>query len=332
MTTRELERRREIQGDFAEVELPELPDVPGMIKPSEARYLYWLASRAYLGHGDLVELGSFLGKSAMHLAAGLRDGGLRGELYCFDRFVWDEDHAAKFDVGLALGDDYVERFDANLRRVYEGVHAHAAELSEVRWDRGPVEILFVDAPKRFKELAITLSAFAPHLEPELSLLAFQDFAHGTSYPVALTIAALGQRLDLRHVVAGGSTAGFLLREPLPVDRASWRALDFHRWRPARVIDAFEGLAARIRVADVRRKLLAGLPFALWDLDARDQALTRVRELELDEGLQRSWARLAAGRRYERYGPLFLARGIARAAPPRHPLEDLLRRLMGARRP
>ncbi|MBI5433590.1 MAG: class I SAM-dependent methyltransferase [Planctomycetes bacterium] len=330
MSPREIERVREIQGDFADVKLPELAAVPGMIKPSEARYLYWLASTAYLGHGAVVELGSFLGASATHLAAGLRDGGLGGELHCFDRFLWDRDHAAKFDLGIAIGEDYRAHFEQNVRRVYDGVRAHSVELRELTWDRGPVELLFVDAPKKFVELEATLTAFSPHLEPGQALIAFQDFAHAPSYAVALVIAGLGEHLELKHVVAGGSTASFLLREPLPRDARAWRELDFSRWTRTSMIDAFEGLAARIRLDDVRRKLAPGLAMALWDLGARNEALTRVRALEFDEPLQRHWQRMARGPLFERYDGLFLARGFAAPAPRGNVLTRFVRGLLGGK--
>ncbi|MCE9595287.1 MAG: class I SAM-dependent methyltransferase [Planctomycetes bacterium] len=333
MATREIERAREIQGDFADVRLPEIPQVPGMIKPSEARYLYWLASQAYLGHGAVVELGSFLGASAMHLAAGLRDGGLGGELHCFDRFLWDRDHAAKFDLGLAVGADYRALFEANVRKVYDGVRAHSVELREITWSRGPVELLFLDAPKKFTELEATLTTFAPYLEPGEAILAFQDFAHAPSYAVALVIAGLGERLELTHVVAGGSTAGFTLREPLPRDARTWRELDFSRWPRERVIERFETLAARIRPDDVRRKLAPGLPMALWDLGAKDEAVARMSALEFDDALQRHWERMAKGPLYARYEGLFLARGLARPTTGRdkNALTRFVRGLFGGKR-
>ncbi|HIP80624.1 MAG TPA: hypothetical protein EYH07_19455, partial [Kiloniellaceae bacterium] len=61
--------------DFGDVELPPLREVPGMTSASECRYLYWLASSQLSGAGQLVEIGSWLGRSTMHLAAGLRRTG-----------------------------------------------------------------------------------------------------------------------------------------------------------------------------------------------------------------------------------------------------------------
>lgn len=318
-------RSGSIQSDFGDVVVPSLPDVPGMIKPSEARYLYWLASTCHSGRGSIVELGSFLGKSALHLAAGLRAGGRGGTLHCFDRFRWDEEHAAKVDLGLPFGADYRAYFEANLRGVCDDVRAHACELGELEWRDGPVEILFVDAPKKLRELLVVFDVFAPHLEPDTAWLVFQDFAHAPSYAVPLSIAGLAERVELAHVVAGGSTATFRLRAPLPRGDDARRALDFRTWSPERIVAALDGLAERIDVLDVRRKLLAGVPFALWDRGARDAAVRRARALEFDDDLQRHWERMAGGKTFERYEGVFLARGFARPALPRRGGTDAVRR-------
>lgn len=316
MSNAECARGVTVQSDFSDIVLPPLPDVPGMIKSSEARYLYWLASTRYTGRGAVVELGSFLGKSAIHLAAGLRDGRRGGALHCFDRFRWDADHAAKFDLGLELGDDYRAHFEANVRAIDGEIHAHSCELGDLEWREGPVEILFVDAPKKLRELLAVFETFAPDLAPDGTWLAFQDFAHATSYAVPLVIAGLGDRLELAHVVAGGSTATFRLRAPLPRGDAAARELDFRAWSPTGIAAAIDGLAERIEALDVRRKLLAGVPFALWDRGDRDAATARARALEFDDDLQRHWTRMAEGKAFERYDGIFLARGFARAALPR----------------
>src|SRR6185369_14134011 len=82
------ERQRPRFSDFSDVKLPSLPDVPGMISEAEGRYLYWLTSQTYTGRGTVVEVGTWLGRSTIHLAAGLRDAGHPDALHCFDQFLW----------------------------------------------------------------------------------------------------------------------------------------------------------------------------------------------------------------------------------------------------
>ena len=83
-------RRSPRHGAFADVALPALAPIPGQISEAERRFLYWLVRETYVGRGAVVEIGSWLGLSAAHLAAGLRDAGRAGALHCFDRFEWDQ--------------------------------------------------------------------------------------------------------------------------------------------------------------------------------------------------------------------------------------------------
>src|SRR5258705_14025525 len=69
--------------DLSQLTLPALPDVPGMINETEARYLYWLTSQAYAGAGAVVEVGTWLGRSTLHLAAGLQEAGFPCRLALF---------------------------------------------------------------------------------------------------------------------------------------------------------------------------------------------------------------------------------------------------------
>ena len=68
-SARVAERSRPRRSDFREVTLPDLPKVPGMISNSDRRYLYWLASQGYTGTGAVVEVGTWLGLSTIHLGA-----------------------------------------------------------------------------------------------------------------------------------------------------------------------------------------------------------------------------------------------------------------------
>ncbi len=101
--TRLAERSVARQGAFRDVELPELPEIPGMSSVAEGRYLYWLTSRGYTGCGAVVEIGPWLGRSTVHLAAGLRDSGHHDVLHTFDRFVWDASRPGPRRPGAIIG-------------------------------------------------------------------------------------------------------------------------------------------------------------------------------------------------------------------------------------
>src|SRR5262245_33658000 len=194
--------------NFGEVTLPALPTVPGLVSAAECRYLYWLTSRGYTGAGAVVEVGTWLGLSTLHLAAGLRDAGFSEALHCYDQFVWRGDHLRKAPLPLRRGDDFQPYFERNIRPIYPGLRVTRSELQHLDWTGGPIEILFLDAPKHLVDLSFALAALAPFLVPDLSLLVMQDFLHPPAYALPAVVSRLGQYLRPVHVVQDGSTVGF----------------------------------------------------------------------------------------------------------------------------
>lgn len=197
-----------------EVALSPLPAVPGLVSEAECRYLYWLTSRGHTGAGAVVEVGPWLGLSTLHLAAGLRDAGFPAALHCYDQFVWRGDHVRKNLIPLRRGDDFQPYFERNLRPLYPGLRVTRSELRHLVWADGPIEILFLDAPKHLIDLSWALAALGPSPVPGLSLLVMQDFLHPPAYALPAVLSRLGECLRPLHVVQGGSTVGFAVTHPL----------------------------------------------------------------------------------------------------------------------
>jgi hypothetical protein len=225
-TTAELRSRARHSG-FDDVALPSLPATDGLINPSEERYLYWLASEAYSGEGALVEVGSWFGRSAMCLGAGLRDAGFSTPLFCFDRFEWKAAFDAFdmiADVDLPDGGDFMPYMERNVRPVYDHVEITKSDVADIDWTGGDIEILFVDAPKNFAEFSMLLLKFGRSLIGGRSLIVLQDYFYSPAYPLALTMASLGDQVRLVHTVTGSSSAAFALERPMTdeVVPPSWR--------------------------------------------------------------------------------------------------------------
>lgn len=295
------------QDDFEFVSLPALPDIPGQIAPAEQRYLYWLARDTYTGAGSVVEVGSWLGNSSAHLAAGLRDGGIGGALFCLDRFRWD----AKQEVAqeLQVGDDTTGLFQRNVLPVYPHVVALKTEIKKLRWDGGPVEILFLDAPKARGPFLHILRELGPSLIPGKSLVASQDFGLATAYAQALCFALLENELELVHVT--GNTAGFLLRNELPGRKELKKRLDLEALGAERSIELWERMMARIERDDLKRNLQPGLCLHLYSIGERELACRRIRELEFTGWMLTKWRVWAARpEMYEKYSGLYDALGVS----------------------
>lgn len=124
--------------------------VDGYLYPHEAVFLYWLA-RTGPGDGDVVEIGSFRGRSTLCLAAGLRDGG-RGRVYAVDPHRYET--AQELQENIA----------------HFGLKEHAELVVEpsvsvaARWRR-PVRAVFIDGDHSFEAATADIHAWSPHLAP-----------------------------------------------------------------------------------------------------------------------------------------------------------------------
>jgi hypothetical protein len=268
-------------GDFAFVDFPNLPTVDGLISPAEQRYLYWLTSSQYAEEGAIVELGSWFGRSAMALGAGLRDSGRSTTLHCFDRFRWNtqfSDSVTIADVSqLRDGGDFMPFFLANVTPVYPHVEATKVTIDELSWNDTPIELLFVDAPKSFADLTRTLFAFGPALTVSRSLLILQDFFFTPAYPISMTIAAMADSVRLVHTVFGASTAAFVLEAKLPAEDVpdSWKYWEMSD-------DAVEGLWRRLiaTMPDEQKSLLdPALAFYFLDRGKVAEARRHMSQIE-----------------------------------------------------
>ena len=312
LTEKQLERvaRRSVRrcSNFDDVELPALPDAPGMISLAERRYLYWLAAEGYAGAGAVVEVGTWLGLSTIHIGAGLRDAGYHDALHCYDRFVWMPGHSAKAPLRLRLGSSFQAHFERNVRPIYPGVGVTRCDLSEARWEGGPIEILVVDAPKHLPAISDLFAAFGPHLLPDSSLIVFQDYTHFPSYAIAAVLSTLENELELVHVVESGGIVSFRVRRPLDVGRAQSVDWNFSRWTKARAVEAWNRVLEPLGSWG-RWRLEPGLALLLHDSGEVEAACDYIRRLSFNDRMTRRWLKFASSSLYLRYKPLFRARGV-----------------------
>lgn len=277
------ERSQPRHGDFGFVQLPDLPTVDGLISPGEERYLYWLTSSMYTDDGAIVELGSWFGRSAIALGAGLRDSGRDTPLYCFDRFMWREQFAKPkmiADFDLPDGGDFMPYMVANVRPVYPNVQVTKTTIDELQWNGGPIELLFIDAPKSFADLSTTFHAFGPHLTVGRTLLILQDFFFAPAFPIAMTVAAMGDDLRLVHTVEGASTAAFVVQRPIPAGPtpAAWKY-----WEMKDDVIEAKWAALMAQIPEEQRSMAEpALPFYYLERGKEKKARKRMSEISFSD--------------------------------------------------
>ena len=279
-----------------------------MISESEKRYLYWLTSTGYSGLGAVVEVGTWLGCSTLHLAAGLRQAGYNDGLYCYDRYVWKQDTQRNDFLRLRDGEDFQPHFERNMQTVFPNVLSTKIDLEDIVWNGGGIEILFLDAPKKLNTISRALSIFGPHLIPNVSLIVLQDYLFFPSFALAAVFNRLGDRVELVHAVEEGDTVTFLVRKPLAFSQ--YQPMDWNpfSWTKEEIFDRWDQILQPLN-PDSRSRLAPALPVLLYTIGEREFAIRTLREMKFSAKMEALWKDLAKSSFYRRYRPLFNARGV-----------------------
>ncbi|MFN8473413.1 MAG: class I SAM-dependent methyltransferase [Anaerolineae bacterium] len=143
--------------------------VPGWTRGEEAVALAQ-ASLAAPPDAVVVEIGSFLGRSAV-LLAGARKVRGSGRVYCVDPFDASGDafSASVYrDIQDSLKSPLRRQFEANIRRAgladwVEVCQGRADEVADA-WQR-PIDLLFMDGDQSFKGARTAYELWAPFLKP-----------------------------------------------------------------------------------------------------------------------------------------------------------------------
>jgi hypothetical protein len=182
-------------------------------------------------------------------------------------------------VTLPEGGDFKPYFLENVVQVYPHVDATKTTIEELTWDRGPIELLFIDAPKTFADLSRSLLTFGPDLSVGRSLLILQDFFFTPAYPIALTVACMSESVELVHTVSGSSTAAFVLRSALPTDVPhGWRYWELN---DARLVERWQRLLGKL--PDDQKSLLdPALAFYYLDRGRVADAKRHMQQINFSE--------------------------------------------------
>lgn len=297
-----------IVSDFSDVRLPDLPPVPGMTSAAECRYLYWLASSQLGGKGQFVEIGSWLGRSSLHLAAGLDQAASAARLHCFDGFTWARSDPAKADLPLRPGDNFQSYFEANVAPFARFVTPTRTRIADISWSGAPVEVLFLDAPKKLPEITRCLEVFGPALIPGTSIIAIQDYQYFPAYALAASLYTLRDRLELVHVVLDGSTVAFRVTGAIDLARAKPADWDIARWSPAKIDESWQQILGMLP-APARDRLGPAKALHLYDCGAKAAATAAMRALPMTDFQREKIAGLARSHTYLGYPELFTAAGF-----------------------
>ncbi len=175
--------RKRLGDTYARLRHPQLAAsfaVPSHLTGLERAELFLLAQRP--GLRTVVEIGSYLGASALALAAGLKAAGnTAARVHCID--TWGNE-------GMSEGPkDHMAAFRANTAPLAEWIVPVRGRSTEVAAELlpriGPIDLLFVDGDHSYDGVLADWQIFAPAMAPG-GVLAFHDigWAEGVQQVVA----------------------------------------------------------------------------------------------------------------------------------------------------
>lgn len=157
----------------------DLEAVPGMMSP-EASVTLFALSASQQTPGDVVEIGSWQGRSTIYLARGAKVSG-NGRVFAIDHFLGNPGKESLYRVGRNDLSDLPAGFQRNIEAfdvsdVVELLPMSSRDAAKVLGSRSlSVRLLFIDGNHDYESVCADYDAFAPFLSRG-SLVVFDDFS------------------------------------------------------------------------------------------------------------------------------------------------------------
>lgn len=119
----------------------------------------------------IVEVGTWLGAGAYHLARGA-EAGNNAPIYCYDRFIMQENELEWADLDLPAG--AVTREVARKNISYDNLTLTATKVMGITWQNGPISVYVDDAGKDKRRFSHKMSQLEPSFIKGETLCFFMD--------------------------------------------------------------------------------------------------------------------------------------------------------------
>jgi len=163
--------------------IDELSFIPTMLTPEEKKMLVWLTQFYYTGEGEIVDLGSFLGGSTIHLSHGLSKNKLdvkEKRVHAYDRFKLDKHHIEKWLTKNKINytsSDVFPLVKEMLKDYNKYINFNQGDFTNSNSFQKPIEILFIDISKTWELSDVIVKNFFSQLIPGKSIVIQQDMLY-----------------------------------------------------------------------------------------------------------------------------------------------------------
>ena len=164
-----------------------------MVSRTERAALEAFVAANYSGSGEIVEIGAFLGGSALAILEGMSKAGATTKLHVYDTFRFpsnDLEPAFRKLAPQCKGESFREVFDRNTEKHAQRIEVHEGDASKAVWPGGAIEFMHIDCSISLEFHRAVAMEFYPKLMAD-AVLAHQD--HG--YTRAPFIAEMMSQLE-----------------------------------------------------------------------------------------------------------------------------------------
>lgn len=192
--------------------------IPSMITHAEAEFFARCAERSLGIEGQIVDLGCWMGSTAVALASGIHRGDGQERVLAYDMFQWqawmEREHAKLLYCVYRPGDSFLPEARRIVREHGHGlVELRPADLTAYHWPGEPIKLLLVDAMKSLPLVQQISRTFFPSLVPG-ALVLHQDFKHRFTPWIHLLHFRLRHHFRFLESVQPGGTVGFEVTGPM----------------------------------------------------------------------------------------------------------------------
>ncbi len=258
-------------------------ELVGMTSKTEQDYLHKYGADEYLGFGEVVDLGCFLGSTTIPLARGLAGNpAFSGrKIHSFDAFIWYEsmDEAVSgADIGgLRPGDSFLGEFKRRTIEFEKIIEVHPGDLTMLGWDNRPIEFLLVDSMKNWDLANAIFRNFYAYLVPNQSLVFHQDFAHYFTGWIHLLHWRLREHFEFVAEVPQAASVVLKFTKPIP-ESLFEESFSFGSFSDEEIDAAFEHSLSLVS-SDKHANILAAKVMCFCHQNRTDKARIILSEIE-----------------------------------------------------
>jgi len=152
--------------------LNKLNKIPGQISDQNCEKIYSILNQIYSGNGNLIELGTFLGKVTYILQEVCKKKNNK-RVISYDHFKWTKNHSWKFpNLKINIGEEtreFIYKYlDKNIVKLEQSMH------DKINYRGDKIEILILDAPKNYDDLKKTFQNFQDFFLNQKTYIFFLD--------------------------------------------------------------------------------------------------------------------------------------------------------------